>query len=55
MYSFDQILESKVKTGSYQFRNIFVVGLIEFCDGIENIFMTLLITILAKEWDLKLS
>ncbi|CAD8104679.1 unnamed protein product [Paramecium sonneborni] len=52
MISFDRILETKIGTGFYQFKTLFIIGLVEFCDGIEFTFMSILIAILQKEWDL---
>lgn len=52
MISFDKILESHIRTGVYQFKSITVIGLLEFCDGIEYTFMSILIAILRNDWDL---
>ena len=52
MISFDQILEKRIGTGFYQWKTLSIVGLVEFCDGIEYTFMSILIAILKKEWDL---
>lgn len=46
MISFDQILETKIGTGLYQGKTLFIIGLVEFCDGIEYTFMSILIAIL---------
>ena len=52
MLSFDNILESNIKTGVFQFKTISIIGLIEFCDGVEYTFMSIMMTILKSEWNL---
>lgn len=52
MISFDRILETKIGTGLYQFKTLCIIGLVEFCDGIEYTFMSILIAILKNEWNL---
>ncbi|CAD8146111.1 unnamed protein product [Paramecium octaurelia] len=52
MISFDQILEEKIGSGIYQLRTVSIIGLIEFCDGVEYVFMSILMAILQKEWQL---
>lgn len=52
MLSFDNILESNIKTGVFQYKTISIIGLIEFCDGIEYTFMSIMMTILKSEWNL---
>ncbi|CAD8064426.1 unnamed protein product [Paramecium sonneborni] len=52
MISFDDILEQKIKTGRYQFKTLVIIGLVEFCDGIEYAYMSILVAIIKKEWEL---
>ncbi|CAD8074836.1 unnamed protein product [Paramecium sonneborni] len=52
MISFDDLLEHKIKTGIHQFKTLGIIGLVEFCDGIEYAYMSILIAIVQKEWDL---
>ncbi|CAK81843.1 unnamed protein product (macronuclear) [Paramecium tetraurelia] len=52
MISFDDILEKKIRTGSYQFKTLGIIGLVEFCDGIEYAYMSILVAIIQKEWEL---
>lgn len=55
MKSFDDILNNRLKMGNYQFKIISVIGLIEFIDGIEYIYLSILLSILKNEWDLNQS
>lgn len=52
MISFDNILEKRIGTGFYQGKALAIIGLVEFCDGLKFTFMSILIAILKKEWDL---
>jgi hypothetical protein len=52
MISFDQILEENIKTGLFQGRTLSIIGMLEFCDGLEFLFMSILMSILKVEWDL---
>ncbi|CAK77301.1 unnamed protein product (macronuclear) [Paramecium tetraurelia] len=52
MISFDDLLEQKIQTGTHQFKTLGIIGLVEFCDGIEYAYMSILIAIVQKEWDL---
>ncbi|CAD8183877.1 unnamed protein product [Paramecium octaurelia] len=52
MISFDEILEKNIKTGWYQARTLSIIGLQEFCAGLEYLFMSILMTILKEEWNL---
>ena len=52
MQGFDDILNDHIRMGVYQFKAISVVGLIEFCDGIEFAFMSIMMAIFKKEWAL---
>lgn len=45
MISFDDLLEHKIKTGTHQFKTLGIIGLVEFCDGIEYAYMSILIAI----------
>lgn len=48
MLSFDNILEKRIGTGFYQNKTLAIIGLIEFCDGMRFIFMSILITVLKE-------
>jgi MFS family permease len=52
MVSFDDVLEKRIGTGFYQIRTILIIGLVEICDAIEYQFMSILMSILKKEWNL---
>lgn len=52
MLSFDNVLEKYIGTGKYQYEAIGIIGLIEFCDGVEYGFMSILMAILKNEWNL---
>ncbi|CAD8110412.1 unnamed protein product [Paramecium sonneborni] len=52
MISFDEILEKNIKTGKYQIRTLSIIGLQEFCAGLEYLFMSILMAILKEEWNL---
>jgi len=49
---FDQILETKIRMGRFQYETVAIVGLIDFLDGFEYLFLSILISILRNEWDL---
>lgn len=52
MLSFDKVLDNRIKTGFYQNSTIIVLGLVEFHNGLEYVFITFLMTLLQAEWDL---
>ena len=52
MKTFDNILDEKIGTGAYQYKIFGVVSLLDFCDGIEYAFMSILLSILKTEWGL---
>ena len=47
---FDDILNNRIKLGSFQYINFFFLGMMNFGDGAEFILVSLLTPILEKEW-----
>lgn len=50
--TFDDYLEKRLFMGTYQTTQIMVALLINFLDGIEWAFLSIVISIIAKEWNL---
>jgi hypothetical protein len=52
MLTFDDILSKKVGFGKFQYLSFSILGFVDFLDGSEGMFVTLLNAILFKEWSL---
>lgn len=55
LQSFDFLLTNRIGYGIYQTRTFAIISLIDFLDGAELMFLSLLNTILYKEWNLSLN
>lgn len=52
--TFDKILSERIQLGAFQIRTFMIVSFIDFLDGAEVMYVTLLNTILYKEWGLSI-
>lgn len=52
MLTFDDILSNRIGFGKFQYTSFAILGFIDFLDGSEGMYVTLLNAILFKEWSL---
>lgn len=52
MITFDEVLSNRVGFGKSQMRTFGIVGFIDFLDGAEAMYVSLLNTILFYEWNM---
>jgi hypothetical protein len=49
---FDEILEQRLGGGTFQLKQLISLSFIDFIDGVESVFIGILLTIIKFEWNL---